>query len=302
MSGDWRYRRERGGAFGLTLITWIALRLGRRVVLAALYPITLYYWLTAPAARRASRQYLERNLGRAARWHECYRHLLTFAIVSTDRIFFLAGRQHLFDVQVTGAEVFGNELAQGGILATAHFGSFDAMRVMGAGELTQPLRILLDVKHNARALELIQQLDPALARGVIDAGRPGPALALKVSEGLAEGALIGIMADRNGRGEPTTEQVFLGQEARFPTGLWQLASVLQAPVVACFGVYLGGNRYALHFELIATQVGASRRDRAQALDIAMTHYCQRLEHHARRYPFNWFNFYDFWHHDAPVHH
>ena len=69
-------------------------------------------------------------------------------------------------------------------------------------------------------------------------------------------------------------------------------------MIACFGVYHGGNHYALHFELIAECLGTSRRDRAAAIAQGMNTYCQRLEYHARQYPLNWFNFYDFWQHDS----
>jgi len=271
-------------------------------LIALLYPITLYYWLTATKARRASRLFLRRCYGREPRWHESYRHLLTFAIVATDRIFFMAGHSHKFNVEVHGSELFTETLRNGGILATTHMGSFDALRVMGRKTLSQPLRVLLDVQHNARAMALIQQLDPDLAKDVIDAADPSPALALKIHESLNAGELVGIMADRARGQSASREKPFLGTLASFPVSLWQLASVTKAPVVACFGFYLGGNRYALHFELIAEHTVCARRDRDRAIDEAMTLYCQRLEHYARRHPFNWFNFYDFWQDDTAVDH
>lgn len=294
MSRRWRHTQEKGSSAGLALLRWVALTLGRPVIIALLYPIIFYYWLTARQARRASRDYLTRCQGQPPRWQQTYRHLLTFAIVACDRILLLSGRDRQFQIDVVGGELFDKPLPHGAILATAHLGSFDALRAVGNQALPQTLRILLDVQHNPRAMALISELDPALASKVIDASAPGNSLALKVSECLAQGDLVGIMADRCGNGEAAAQYPFLGQPASFPKGLWQLASALKVPVVACFGIYQGGNRYTLHFELIAEHLGHSRRERQQAIDSAMQHYCQRLEYHTRRHPYNWFNFYDFW--------
>ena len=75
-----------------------------------------------------------------------------------------------------------------------------------------------------------------------------------------------------------------------------LAAALHAPVLLCFGLYRGGNRYDLHFEPFADLATAPppRAARAQWLQQQVHAYAARLEHHARRMPFNWFNFYDFW--------
>jgi predicted LPLAT superfamily acyltransferase len=299
MTKQWQAEREHGSPFLISLLTWVALHLGRRVIHIWLYVIVFYYFLVAGKARRASRHFLTLALQRSPRWWEIYRHLLSFAVVAIDRIYFLSGREASFNVQVHGNDIFSRYQQRGCFLVTAHMGSFDAMRVMGMGARTKalPISILLDLQHNANAMRLIQALDPELAANVIDARTPGPELVLKLSEAIAHGHLVGIMADRCAQGERRTSLDFLGQPAEFPQGVWQLASLLQAPVIACFGIYKGGNKYDLHFELISEQLGTSRKDRAAAIASAMSIYTERLEHFARSYPYNWFNFYDFWHNE-----
>jgi predicted LPLAT superfamily acyltransferase len=63
----------------------------------------------------------------------------------------------------------------------------------------------------------------------------------------------------------------------------------------CFGLYLGGNRYKLVFETFADTGQLSRGARSEAVKDYVHAYARRLEHHARAHPYNWFNFYDFWH-------
>jgi len=73
---------------------------------------------------------------------------------------------------------------------------------------------------------------------------------------------------------------------------------LGAPVITCFGIFTGRNRYELFFELIAENLGEDRRKRAEAITKGMHYYVNRLEYFARCYPYNWFNFYDFWQNDS----
>lgn len=304
MSHQWQTQRERGNRFALQLLTWIALHLGRRVIFFILCFVVSHYFLVATKARKASQSFLTRALQRQpSRW-EVYCHLLTFAIVSVDRIFFLSGREAMFDIRVFGNELFETYQERGCFLLTTHLGSFDVIRVMGMGLRNKalPVSIVLDIQHNANVLQLLQSLDPYLAANVIDARTPAPALALILSEAIAAGKLVGIMADRCTTGDRITAVDFFGEPANFPQGVWHLASILQAPVITCFGIYKGGNRYDLHFELISDQLGSSRKDRADAIAAGMQLYAHRVQELARDNPFNWFNFYDFWHHDTTKHH
>jgi predicted LPLAT superfamily acyltransferase len=64
------------------------------------------------------------------------------------------------------------------------------------------------------------------------------------------------------------------------------------------GLYLGGNRYDVHFEPLAdfTGLDGERGTRDRAVEAAVRAYAARLEQYARKAPHNWFNFHDFWGH------
>ncbi|MFO8156094.1 MAG: hypothetical protein R6U87_08850 [Thiohalospira sp.] len=68
MSDQWRRQRERGNRSLVRFMRWVAARLGRRPARVLLHPITLYFLLTSPAARRASRSYLARIEGGPVSW------------------------------------------------------------------------------------------------------------------------------------------------------------------------------------------------------------------------------------------
>jgi predicted LPLAT superfamily acyltransferase len=120
---------------------------------------------------------------------------------------------------------------------------------------------------------------------------------LVLGERLDAGYLVGVLADRSLGNEPTVEVAFLGAPAAFPTGPMRMAAALRQPVIFMVGLYRGGNRYEIHFERIADFSGEEelrRGDRELRVREAVQRYAERLEHHCRAAPDNWFNFHDFW--------
>ena len=65
------------------------------------------------------------------------------------------------------------------------------------------------------------------------------------------------------------------------------------------GLYLGGNRYAIHFDPLADFSAVARGGRDAAMEAAITRYAALLDEYCRRAPYNWFNFFDFWQ-PAPI--
>lgn len=293
---DWRSHKERSTPAMVRLIVWLATHLRRPMVRPVLYPIVAYFMLTSPTARAASRDYLQRALGRTPRWRDQWRHFFAFASCTLDRIFLLSDRIEGLDVDVDRPEEVRAVVARsvGCLLFVAHFGSAESLRLIAVNRRGLPLSILLDRNHGRMLTQLLEQLNPQLAASVIDASERGPQLVLKLKDALESGRMIGIMADRALAQDRSVTVDFLGGRARMPVGPWQLAHALQVPIVLGFGCYHGGNRYTAHFELFEESVRLPREDRDGAIAALAQRYAQRLEHYARLAPYNWFNFYDYW--------
>ena len=58
--------------------------------------------------------------------------------------------------------------------------------------------------------------------------------------------------------------------------------------------------YCIFLEKLADTLKAPRKERMQLLQWAVDTYSERLEHYAKLYPLQWFNFYDFWQHQPQV--
>ncbi|MGC3979824.1 MAG: hypothetical protein QM808_01015 [Steroidobacteraceae bacterium] len=317
-------QQERGAPFMMRLMLWMAFKMGRRGVRWILYPTVAYFLIAAPRAVKASRKCLKRLLGRAASWRDVARHLFYFASCTQDRIFLLADKRSELVIDAFWSPDIPELITHtpGCLLIVGHVGSREALRltppppkasddnveqgriVMRNAHLhsqeSLPVSVLLNRQVGRQMTELFEQLNPQLAKSIIDASERGPSLVLKLKEALQAGRMVGIGADRANGDERTVRVQFMGGTVEFPEGPWTLAAALGVPVILGFGLYCGGNRYEAHFELFSERIVTSRSNRQADIQAHAQRYAQCMERYARRSPYNWFNFYDYWLEDAEL--
>ncbi|MCA8349552.1 LpxL/LpxP family acyltransferase [Burkholderia cepacia] len=294
----WAERQERSNAALLRAMTWISLRFGRPRARVVLHLIATYFVLFSPVACAASRDYLRRVLGRPARWRDVYRHVFTFAATIHDRIYLMNGRFDLFDIRLHGETLVDEALAggRGAFLMGAHLGSFEVVRAIGR---THPdLRVVVTMyEKNARKINAtLAAVNPAAQPEVIPLGQVDSML--KVRERLDANCMVGMLADRTLLDDAAASMrrlPLLGAPAAFPLGPLYMAAMLRRPVIFMTGLYRDGNRYDVHFETLADFSDVRRDARAAAVDAALARYVALLDRYCRSAPYNWFNYFDFWH-------
>jgi len=294
MRPEWLRRKEPGSARAIKSIVWTALSLGRSVARLFLPLGCLYFLALSPASRRASRHYLGRALGRRATLVDIFRHHFTFGSCVLDRVFFLADRLEDFEIRIFGEPALLDVLSVGAgcILLGAHIGSFEVLRSVGRGRSGPAVKMMMFEENAQKITSVLNAINPELAKDVISLGRANSFITVQRS--LKNGELVGILADRSLSDERHTVHPFLGAPARFSTNPFRMMAVLQTPVVLMFGLYRGGNRYDIHFELFSKPEQPPRRPSAIEIDATVGRYVARLEHYCRIAPYNWFNFYDIW--------
>ncbi|MEP6510411.1 MAG: acyltransferase [Dokdonella sp.] len=296
MTEHWTERPEGGGRFAIWLLRSIGLTFGRSVARVILYPITLYFFFRRPFERRVSRQFLQRAFARPATTFEVLRHIHRFASTLLDRVFLLNDRFRGFDVRMHGVAELHQSIRpdRGALLLGSHVGSFEVLRVAAAERPDIKVRVVLDTQHTPALTRLLHAINPDIGRNVIDASRSSTDIVLALGEAMREGALMTLLADRARPHEATVVVDFFGAPAAFPVAPFLLGAVLKVPILLCFGMYHGGNRYDLYFEMFSEQLNLPRRARTAELRNVVQRYAARLEHHVRQDPYNWFNWHDFW--------
>ncbi len=290
----WLGVHERGSPALLRLMAALSLRLGRRASRVVLHAITAYYFAVAPRARRASRGYLRRALGREPRLHERYRHFLYFATTIHDRVFIAGDREGALALSVEGEALMRAQQAsgRGAILLGAHLGSFAIVGAVGAR--IDGVRIAMAMyEDNAGKLRRLfgaigaRSAPPVVPLGQVDS-------MLQIAARLDRGEFVGVLADRGLGGDARRPVRLLGERTLLPTGPMRIAAMLGCAVIFMAGLYRGANRYHVVFEPLADFAGMHGADRQAAVDAAIERYAALLDAHCRRDPCNWFNFYDFW--------
>jgi len=296
---------ERGSLAGLRLMARVYRFLGRRVVLAALYPIAAYFFVRE-RSRSASRRYLERvfahpegrkHLTHSPGFFAPFWHYHEFAVQIFDRMVLWGGglselrmdhggSEHLFALQREG---------RGALLLGAHLGSYDMPRQL-AGDYGLVLNTVMFTVHAERINRFFEQLDPKSRVRVLSLEPGSLRTAFDIKACLDRGELVGILADRVPVGSAETPVLldFLGREMPFPLSPFRLACMLGCPVFLSLCLRKGD----AHYETLVRPLGGGakiqRRERDDAAVELARAYVQGLEDACVRHPYQWFNFYDAW--------
>jgi predicted LPLAT superfamily acyltransferase len=285
----WTAKAERGSAWLMSLIAWLARTGGRTLCRGLLFPITLYFLLTDRVARRASADFLQAVHGRPTGWTDVFRHIYTFATTLLDRVYMATGDFDRFEVEIVGLRMVDGLLAQGKgcVLLGSHLGSFDLMMLAHRAMDGRPISIMMRQDPRARLRRIA-----GIAEGpnLILTGRPD--CYLKANAALERGEIVGLLADRIDGTAASLTTDFFGRPIALPLAPHVLAARSEAPVVMCFGLHEGRNRYRIEFVDFGT--AAARDSRGKAFQPIVDRYAGLLEKFARRYPLNWFNFYPYW--------
>lgn len=291
---EWLKRDERGSIFWQRFMCRLSLMFGRRLSRSIVVGIALYFLLAVPAARKASRAYLTRCLGRHVTWQDMFRHIFTFSSTIHDRFYLLNDRHDLFNIKVVGTspqQLLGASNS-GFFLFGAHFGSFEILRTHARENPGMKVCVAMYPENASKLNSALAAVNPHVMQDIIALGTFDSMLAIR--DKLVNGAVVGILADRAVGSDQTISIPFLGAPANFPTGPFRLAAMLRHPVYFMAGIYLGGNRYEIHFELLADLSLSDATDREAVVRGVLVKYVAALERHCKAAPYNWFNFYDFW--------
>ncbi|MDP9008192.1 MAG: acyl-CoA synthetase [Pseudomonadota bacterium] len=295
-AAEWVRHRERGSLWLLKIMAFLSLRLGRTSSRIILYGIAAYFFVFGPDARRHSRRYLSRALGRKATARDRFLQILSFATTIHDRVYLMNEQFEKFKISVEGeaAVLAQTSVGRGALLLGSHMGSFAVMHALSRRQSS--LRVSMAMyEENARKISgILAAINPKGVPDIVSLGQIDAML--RIAERLEQGCCVGVLADRTLGEEPTQAVTFLGERAYLPTGPMRAAAILRCPVFFMAGLYRGKNNYHVVFEQVADFSAASVGSRHLVVRAAIERYAAVLEHYCRSDPYNWFNFFDFWRH------
>ncbi len=294
MVKSWDAQKERSNPFLLKFICKFALNMPRTITRIWLWPISLYFLLFSPVARAASSDYLHRNPKTSSDIRSIYKHIYTFASVILDRVYFITGKFEKFKISynLDPEAISVLDSNSGAMLLGAHVGSFEAMRCLAIKQADLDLKILMYRNHNAMITRILDDLNSDIASSVINISDTNALL--QAQEVVESGGVIGLLADRVVPGERLTRCCLLGGEVEIPSGPFTLSLILGVPIIVFFATYVGDNHYHITLKKLSDPVTVPRNQRDVIIQNLTSDYIFQVEHILSHYPYNWFNFYDYW--------
>ncbi len=294
LKADWIRHRERGSFALLRIMAFVSLHLGRNLSRIPLYGIALYFFLFAPTARRNSTRFLRLALGRQPRARDRFRQIMSFATTIHDRVYLINEQFKLFNITIEGEDLVRAQLAsgRGALLMGAHMGSFEVMHSLGRRRHGLKVSMAMYEENAHKINSTLAAINPRVKSDIVSLGRIDSML--NIAERLDHGAFVGVLGDRTLGREPVQTVTLLGERAYLPTGPMRAAAILRCPVFFMAGLYRGKNDYHVVFERVADFSGTLAGVRNVAVHSAIDRYAATLDRYCRAYPYNWFNFHDFW--------
>lgn len=299
-STHWSGLEELGSAWGIATLFWIYKLLGRRPFQLVLAPVILFFFVSKPTQRRASRQFLTRcyeagGLSRPPNAWTCLRHFFSFGEAALDKFVAWNGGFDADDITYHGYDEVRAVLdsGRGALLLGSHLGNLEICRALSHLHSVR-LRVLTHTRHARNFNRLLERLDDKSQMSLQQVTELGVAEAAELSAWVAGGGVVLIAADRvSVSGARTSFARFLRHVAPFPQGPFILGNLLACPVFTLFCLRRG-RRFDAVFEPFAQQLDLPRKDRARAIDEYAARFAERLEQHCLTAPLQWFNFFPFW--------
>lgn len=284
--------KKRGNRLGFWFFRMALRGTGLRGAYGLLYPVCLHYLLFDREAVRSALPYLRRRFpeaGRLRRLGQIYRLFLSQGRQLIDRFAVLSGAVP-FHFTLHGSGPCGPP-DTGLVLLTAHVGNWQAA-LTTLGHLDRPVHLVMRPEDNAavqRALRL--GVNTGHLRVISAESHLGGVV--EILNALKRGEVVSFMGDRPFDFE-TLPVRFLGDEARFPVGPFQIAAAAGCPMQILLCARTGYRRYRVdtsHRLAPVYKPGIPRRIQLQAW---MQQYADSLEGFVRDHPFQCFLFADVW--------
>jgi predicted LPLAT superfamily acyltransferase len=288
--------KTRGGLAGYKLFFGILKFTGLPFAYFFLRFVAFYFFLFSPKVFKPIHQFYRKRvaLGFFRSLSMVYRNYYIFGRVLLDKVAVMAGFPVKFSFTFDGEEYLRKMVEErtGGLLISAHIGNFEM-----AGNTLERLNTNVSIiMYDAEHVKIKDYLDSVTHRKFnVIAIKEDNSHIYEINKAFREKQMVCIHGDRFVKGNKTMSIEFLGEKANFPTGPFYLAMKFNVPVSFVFAM----KESATHYHFFATppriyQQQGMQLKRDQTIQTIIKDYIYVLEKTIRKYPSQWFNYYNFW--------
>ena len=284
MSKMWFQMKERGaGEKRLFLSFYLYKIFGEKVLRLIAFFVALAVFLTAKERRDASIKFLK--LVNKPQITGSFRQFLNFANALVDKILAFAGKIDPDRFLIDDEKNFS-----GTFFITTHIGNVEILRAL----LAYPKAPRANVFLQSNACEIfnrfLKKMEIATNLEVFPVEDIGVETSIQISDRIKSGEIVFIAGDRVSaqNTNKTYEAEFLGRKTKFPLGTLKFALMLGCPI--CFVVCIkDGENFVVHTKKFVSD----SKTKTAILEDLKKEYVNFLEEYTLKYPYQFYNFYDF---------
>lgn len=288
--------QTKGGKFGYAFFIFLLKNFPLSVPYFFSGIIAVYYFLFIPKSSKAVFFYFHKIIGysKVKSIFSVYKNYHIFGKILIDKSISLTGRRGLFEFKYDGEEYFRTVLAEnkGGIFLSGHIGNWEmAMNLLDRLEGKINL-LILDAEHQQikKMLSDITVLNPVNIHYIPIRNDFSHLFELKTV--FKNGEIVCIHGDRYLTDSKTVKVDFMGYPALFSTGPFVLALRFNVPVSYFFTMKEKGMKY--HYYAFPAEKPPEFLPDNEKVIFMLNDYLRVLEKFIRKYPEQWFNYYNFW--------
>lgn len=290
--------KTRGGKTGYKIFALSIKHLGLPFAYFILKLVVGYFFIFSPKSVKATFHYFHRvfKYGKFKSIKKIFKNYYIFGQTLIDRLAHMAAYKTKLTFDFDGEDHL-RKMADdktGGLLISAHIGNFEI-----AGHLLKRLNVranllMLNAEHQ-RIKEFQKNIFKETAVNIITIQNDYSHI-FEIKKACENKEIVCMLGDRFIEGSKTISAKFLNNEAMFPTGPFYMAMKYNVPVSFVFG--MKEKKYHYHFyasqpkNYFQPQLNLKNRD--QSIAAIINDYISELEKVLRKYPEQWFNYYDFW--------
>lgn len=287
--GQWD-GKSKGTVLGYKIFVFFIKKAGVKFAYFILYFVAAYYFLFLRKSNKAIFYYFKERLGYS--YFEAkrmvFKSYFTFGQTILDKTAIASGMRNKFTYEFDGIEILKNLLSQkkGGVLISAHIGNFEiAEHFLGEIDMTLQFSVVTtDLEHTAIKNYLEKISKKSNVKIILI--KEDLSHIFEINTALTRNELVCFTGDRYMDGTKSLKEVLFGEEANFPAGPFLIASRLKVPVVFVYVM----KEPNLHYHLYTREAKVTHRDEKGLLKV----YTEDVEFMLRKYPLQWFNYFDFW--------
>lgn len=303
----WENFDELGSVYTFKFLKVLLIIIPYPLLVLFAFPVSFFYYILAKDARKAVVNYKKRIEAVTGKKLNTWKLFLSFAITIVEKGESWAGKikfKHLH-FHNDDSRKLNSLLKEGkGLFAiVSHLGSAETLRALSdniANEcLNQQLKTLsiVDFKGTDKFNTMISKINPNAMINLLSIFDITLNSIDKLEDTLNSGGLIIIAGDRTG--ERNYSIPFLGKEASFPFGSFYLPTLFESTTMFVCCVRTKLISFKRSYEVYVQEnsnvlLGDSKKKREQFAKSTCTSYVAWLETFVIKYPYQWYNFYDFW--------